>query len=207
MGGLKLSRSMNDEIEVLVDKFQFNFELIKRLGFTYGLQRTSAIVASLKEHTEFFPIRVNTQITTRARLVKALNEKEIVAKPHPDFKEAILIELEPIIQELCKIIKDEIINYNVDKIWINISTSTKLFVSAAMYVGSLLPDKIKLFYIDASNYTVNDLFNPEMSKEEIKNNFEEKGITYKEDGESYKSVDVPSYPFELLSEKKVKHDL
>jgi len=120
----------------------------------------------------------------------------------PIVKETILIELEPIIQELCKIIKEELETYNVDKIWINISTSTKLFVSAAMYVGSFLPEKIKLFYIDASNYTVNDLFNPKMTKEEIKNNFEEKGITYKYDVSSYKSVDVPSYPFEILSDPK-----
>lgn len=120
----------------------------------------------------------------------------------PIVKEAILIELEPIIKELCNIIKEEIEIHNADQIWINISTSTKLFVSAAMYVGSFLPEKIRLFYIDASNYTVNDLFNSNMTKEDIKNKFEKKGLTYKEDKESYKPVDVPSYPFEILSEPK-----
>ena len=93
MDGIKLSRSINDEIEELVDKYQFNFELIKRLSFTYGLQKTSTLIASLKEHTQYLPIRVNTQVTTASKLIKALKEKEIIAKQHPDFEEAILVEI------------------------------------------------------------------------------------------------------------------
>lgn len=93
MDGIKLSRSINDEIEELIDKYQFNFELIKRLSFTYGLQRTGALIASLKEHTQYLPLRVNTQITTASKLIKALKEKEIVAKQNPDFEEAILVEI------------------------------------------------------------------------------------------------------------------
>ena len=144
-----------------------------------------------------------TMIEIAEKFVINLNTHFINTKIcKPIVKEAILIELEPIVEELCKIIKDELEIYNADKIWINISTSTKLIVSAAMYVGSFLPEKISLFYIDASNYTVNDLFNPKMTKEDIKKSFEEKGITYKKDGESYKYVDVPSYPFEILSEPK-----
>ncbi|MCG3253284.1 MAG: hypothetical protein KAX09_05500 [Candidatus Heimdallarchaeota archaeon] len=91
MKGITLS--INEEIEQLIEKYQFNFELIKRLSFTYGLQRTSALIASLKEHTQSLPIRVNTQITTASKLIKTLNEKEIVAKQHPDFEEAVLLEI------------------------------------------------------------------------------------------------------------------
>lgn len=120
----------------------------------------------------------------------------------PIVKPAILIQLEPIIEELCRIIKDEVDNQGTEEIWINISTSTKLFASAAMYVGSFMHDIVHLFYIDASHYTVNDLFNPEISKEEVAERYKEYGITYKKNAESYKNVDVPVYPTEILSDTK-----
>ncbi|NHJ32316.1 MAG: hypothetical protein FK732_05605 [Asgard group archaeon] len=85
--------SINEEIDQLKEKYQFNFELIRRLCFTYGVQRTNDLLASLKEHTKTLPIRVNTQITTATKLIKALNEKEIVAKQHPEIEDTILIEI------------------------------------------------------------------------------------------------------------------
>ena len=122
---------------------------------------------------------------------------------HPIVKKTILIELEPIIEELCKIIQDEIEEKNAEKIWINISTSTKLFVSAAMYVGSFKPEFVRLFYIDASNYTtVNELFNPKKTRKQIKEKFEQCGITYKKSEESYRNIDVPLYPTAILAEQK-----
>ncbi len=85
--------SFNEEIDQLKEKYQFNFELIKRLSFIYGLQRTADLIASLKEHTQKFPIRVNTQITTATKLIKTLKEKDIVAEQHPDLEDCILIEV------------------------------------------------------------------------------------------------------------------
>ncbi len=120
----------------------------------------------------------------------------------PIVIETVLIQLEPIIEELCRIISKEINEYHADEIWINVSTSTKLFVSAAMYVGSFKHDLVKLFYIDASHYTVNDLFSPDIGKNEIKEKYEKYGITYKKNKESYKNVDVPVYPTEVLTEQK-----
>jgi len=120
----------------------------------------------------------------------------------PIVIETLLIQLEPIIEELCRIISKEINEYHADEIWINVSTSTKLFVSAAMYVGSFKHELVKLFYIDASHYTVNDLFNPEIKKKEIREKFEKYGITYKENEESYRNIDVPVYPTEVLTEQK-----
>ena len=120
----------------------------------------------------------------------------------PIVKNALIIDLEEIIKELCEIIQEEINKNHVDEIWINISTSTKLFVSAAMYVGSFKPEIVKLFYLDASHYTDNDLFKPNLKKEDIKKKFEEKGITYRLDSTSYKSVEVPSYPFEEIENTK-----
>lgn len=71
--------------------------------------------------------------------------------------EKILIQLEPIIEELSKVIDKEVNQQYAEEMWLNISTSTKLFVSAAMYVGSFMYDYVRLFYIDASNYTVDEL--------------------------------------------------
>jgi len=122
----------------------------------------------------------------------------------PIVIETILIQLEPIIEELCRIISKEIDEYQADEIWINISTSTKLFVGAAMYVGSFKHDLVKLFYIDASHYTVNDLFNPEIEKKEIREKYENYGITYRENDESYTNIDVPVYPTEVLTDIKKK---
>jgi len=120
----------------------------------------------------------------------------------PIVRKAILIQLEPIIEELCKIIKEEVENYDTKEIWINISTSTKLFASAAMYVGSFMSEIVHLFYIDASHYTVDDLYNPDMSKKEVLERYQTYGITYKKDDKSYKNVDVPVYPTEVLSDPK-----
>ena len=71
-----------------------------------------------------------------------------------------------------------------------------------MYVGSFMHDYVRLFYIDASNYTVDELFDPSIPKEKIRERYEHFGMTYKKDEESYKNVDVPLYPTEILSEHK-----
>lgn len=120
----------------------------------------------------------------------------------PIVVEAILIQLEPLIEELCKIIQEEIYEAGAEEIWINISTSTKIFVSAAMYVGSFMHDYVRLFYIDASHYIIDDLFDPAISKDEIMKKYEEYGMTIKKNKDSYKNVDVPLYPTEILSEPK-----
>lgn len=115
----------------------------------------------------------------------------------PIVREAEIITLERIVEELCSIIKDEIEKNNAEEIWINVSTSNKLFVSAAMYVGSFRPDIIKLFYINASKYTINELLSNK-KKEEIKNRYIEFGMTYKEDDKSYKDIEVPLFPIETF---------
>ena len=121
----------------------------------------------------------------------------------PIIVETEIITLENIIKELCLIIKTELEEKNAEEIWINISTSTKLFVSAAMYVGSFKPDFIRLFYIDASDYIIiNSLFNSEKKKEDIISDFIKYGMTMKKNERSYRNVDVPLYPAQILSDPK-----
>ncbi len=103
------------------------------------------------------------------------------------------------IRELCEIIKIELDMGDVETIYINTSTSNKLFVSVAMYVGSFFPGIIKLFYLRSSRYTINHLLDDDLDKEEIKNIFTELGMTYKKEGETYHNIDIPVYPIQILS--------
>ena len=123
----------------------------------------------------------------------------------PIVREANVVTLEKTIEELCKIIKIEVEKEGTKEIWINISTSTKLFVSAAMYVAAFYPQIINLFYLDARYYTVNLLLEEGTKKEDIAEKFQDKGISYEEDEESYKNINVPSYTTEIL--KDIKKDV
>lgn len=123
----------------------------------------------------------------------------------PIVREANIVTLEKTIEELCEIIKTEVENEGTREIWINISTSTKLFVSAAMYVAAFYPKIIHLFYLDARYYTVNLLLEETTNKEEISEKFQNKGISYEEDEESYKNVNVPTFTMKIL--KDIKKDI
>lgn len=116
----------------------------------------------------------------------------------PIVRETNVVTLEKTIEELCKIIKEEVEEYETKEIWINISTSTKLFVSAAMYVGAFYPKIIHLFYLDARHYTINLLLEKDVEKDEITKKFQNFGISYKKDEDSYKNINVPSYTMEIL---------
>ncbi|MFX0074116.1 MAG: DUF6293 family protein, partial [Candidatus Hermodarchaeota archaeon] len=50
-----------------------------------------------------------------------------------------IIDYKKSIEELCKIIREELYSFHADQIFINVSTSNKLFVGSAMYVGSFFP--------------------------------------------------------------------
>ncbi len=93
MGGINLIEGISDKIKLLRDKYQFNYEFIKRLSFYYGYMRTENLIQSLKTHTSTISVRVNTQFTTAAKLLEAFVEKDIPAKQHPVLKEAILIDI------------------------------------------------------------------------------------------------------------------
>ncbi len=109
-------------------------------------------------------------------------------------------KFEKVIEDLCIIIKDELEVYNAEKIWINTSTANKLIVSVAMYVSSFKPDKVKLFYIRALDFTIADILNDELKKEDIKNKFINSGVTYERDRNSYQNIDLPTYPTQILSD-------
>ena len=120
----------------------------------------------------------------------------------PIVRETNVVTLEKTIEELCQIIKKEVEEEGTKEIWINISTSTKLFVSAAMYVGAFYPKIIHLFYLDARHYTINLLLEEGTKKEDITKKFQDKGISYEKNEESYKNINVPTYTMKILKDIK-----
>ncbi len=120
----------------------------------------------------------------------------------PIVRDTNVVTLEKTVEELCLIIKDEVEKRNTKEIWINISTSTKLFVSAAMYVGAYYPKIVHLFYLDARHYTANLLLDEGVKKEEIAKKYQDYGITYRESDESYKGITIPCYTMHALKGQK-----
>ena len=90
----KLGISLDDQIKKMVKEYNFSEELIKRYGFFYGMARTTKIIEALKTHPEYYPIRVNTLLTTPDELLQSLEEKDIIVKKHPVIEEALLIKVE-----------------------------------------------------------------------------------------------------------------
>ncbi len=88
-----MSERVDDRINEVADKYQFNPALVNRLSFVYGFDRATSIIESLTKHTSALPIRVNTVLTTPDALVKSLNEKEIPAKRHPEVEDAVLVDV------------------------------------------------------------------------------------------------------------------
>lgn len=88
---------------------------------------------------------------------------------------------EKCITVLCDIIKLEIESHNPTEIVINVSTATKNFALAAYYVAAYFQDFIdfKLFYLQATHYTILDLLNTKKPAEcfAIIDEYLHKGLT------------------------------
>jgi hypothetical protein len=110
-----------------------------------------------------------------------------------------------LIKNLCDAIKEildrETTERKVDAIWINIGTATKLFVNAAQYIASFMPDRIHLFYVQAHNYTINLLLDKECPREEIEAIYRAEGITYSKGAleADYSVEDLPVIPSQMTS--------
>ena len=66
-----------------------------------------------------------------------------------------ITDLKECINVLKKIVKGEI-EENSKEMYINISTSSKIFTIAAIYLAGLYPHFIKLFYVRITNYLIQD---------------------------------------------------
>ncbi|NHJ39756.1 MAG: methyltransferase domain-containing protein [Asgard group archaeon] len=125
-----LKDSVSNTIRDIVDKFQFNFELVNRLIFYYGVNKATNIIQSLRTYQSTYPIRVNTQITTSEELLETLNTKKIPAKKHPILEDCILISVEGPL-DIKQKSKTVTVNYNrsVHNVLIGASLGSKDFIA------------------------------------------------------------------------------
>jgi len=129
---------------------------------------------------------------------------------------ANITDLNSCLKILRKIIDKEI-KEDVEKIYINISTSSKIFAISAIYVAGLFPNIIVPFYAKTSNYLIQDFIDVLKDEDslndekkykviinrliEIKEEFENSGWTKGQ----YKIKVVPALPFKKFTnfQKKV----
>ncbi|WP_457559017.1 HFX_2341 family transcriptional regulator domain-containing protein [Candidatus Harpocratesius sp.] len=109
------------------------------------------------------------------------------------IRECSFIRYTKCIKNLTEVLKEifalENDDRTVENVWINIGTASKLFATAAMIVASFDPDRIHLFYVSSSNYTINLLFDETQTRESIVDIYQKNGLTFGKDG--YEIVDVP----------------
>lgn len=80
------------QIRNIADKTKIHREIIQRLSFYYGISRTKEIITALKQHSLYYPIRVNTLQTSREKLLKSFESKDILVEKHPILDECLLIK-------------------------------------------------------------------------------------------------------------------
>ena len=125
-----------------------------------------------------------------------------------EIEEVNITDLQDCLRILSEIIKEEKKN-KVKKIYINISTSSKIFAVAAIYIAGLDPFFIIPFYVKTSNYLIQDFMEILENQDkfngqqeifnkliEIKRSFEKSGWTT---GEYDVSV-IPALPFKNFSD-------
>ncbi|MBN1215551.1 MAG: hypothetical protein JXA99_08905 [Candidatus Lokiarchaeota archaeon] len=119
------------------------------------------------------------------------------------IKETNITDLKSCLSLLKRIVTKECEN-NVNKIYINISTSSKIFAIASIYIAGLYPNLIIPFYVKTTNYLIQEIIDI-LKDEELKKNREEfmkKLNTIKEDFEKngwtkgdYQINLIPALPF------------
>ncbi len=125
-----------------------------------------------------------------------------------DIKEVDITNLKDCLRILSEIIQLEK-KKKAKKIYINISTSSKIFAVAAIYIAGLDPFVIVPFYVKTSNYLIQDFMEILESEEkfkdkqeiinrliDIKQNFEKSGWTK---GEFEVSI-IPALPYKNFSD-------
>jgi len=127
------------------------------------------------------------------------------------IEEANITNLESCLEIMQKIINQEI-KAQADKIYVNVSTSSKIFAIASIYIAGLYPDLVIPFYAKTSDYIIQEfieilsnnlnLQNKEKREEcikdliEIKKYFEKSGWTKGE----YEISLIPALPFKRFTD-------
>lgn len=126
-----------------------------------------------------------------------------------------ILDLGDCIKTLKKILD---IEKEAEKIYINVGTSSKIFTIASIYVASMEPNRIHLFYPKAGSYIVMEIIdliktalrdglNKYKDKlNDLVDDYENHGWTTsaREDRYSFDIIDVPVIPFKPLTKTQIK---
>ena len=142
----------------------------------------------------------------------ALELKKYLEKILDDIiiEEANITDLESCIKILKKIVIQEI-NKHTDKIFVNVSTSSKIFAIACIYIAGLYPNIVKPFYAKTSDYIIQEFIEILSNESKLQDNdkkedcikdllkikeyFEESGWTKGE----YQINLIPTLPFKQFT--------
>lgn len=192
-----------------------NFERIVMIS-PVGLEK-DRVLAGLKHFgiTSIYLIQSKEKKGVEKRLADTVRSFSVELKDYLlkimasiDIKEVNITNLQDCLRILSEIIREEKKN-QAERIYINISTSSKIFAVAAVYIAGLDPFFIIPFYVKTSNYLIQDfieiLENQEKFKNQqellnklikIKSKFERSGWTTGE----YDVSLIPALPFKTFSD-------
>ncbi len=192
-----------------------NFERIVMIS-PVGLEK-DRVLAGFKKFgvTNLYLIRSVKKIGSEKRLADTVRtfaeELENYFEKIMDdlyLKDVNITDFQDCLKLLKKIVKEEILK-SIVKIYINISTSSKVFAIAAIYIAGLYPELIVPFYVRTSNYLFQDIIDILNDKENLKNSektikklldkkqeFEDKGWTKGE----FEINLIPALPLKKFTE-------
>jgi len=77
----------------LCEESNFSYDVVNRLIFRYGFQRTVNFIEKLRQPPKKIPLRVNTNFTTAEKLIEHLKEKNITVEQHPILSDCLMVEM------------------------------------------------------------------------------------------------------------------
>jgi transcriptional regulator CtsR len=191
---------MEYRIQIVPIGFEYERVLIGEKYFPsnrYYLLRSSIVNTSYRNKKEKKRLDEKLVELSKKFTENIKTRLETVSFKEVEVRDCSFITFEEIVKDLSKILKEifdlQDSDNKLSKIYVNISTSTKLFASAMMYLASFFTRKITLFYVSSGNYTINLLLT-QAKKEEIKKKFEDFGMTYRTETKGFSVEVVPVVP-------------
>ena len=85
---------VSKRVEKLSKEVKFHPSIVQRLTFWFGYVKAREMLFSLKTPTSWYPIRVNTLLTTAEELIQILENIGVTAKRHDFLSDILLIPVE-----------------------------------------------------------------------------------------------------------------
>ena len=85
---------VSKRVEQLSKEVKFHPSIVQRLTFWFGYTKTKDMLFALKRPTSWYPIRVNTLLTTAEELIQVLENLGVEVKRHEILPDILLIPAE-----------------------------------------------------------------------------------------------------------------